>query len=169
MKKTSILFLAASVLGIGAAFASPTTAEAHSVTAKNYTAEVSSDQATLYDDSGNKIDVALPANSTWAVGSVTNINGKDYYEVSTGAYLSSDDSYLYKKRPEVIKVASDHSVPIYNHNFEERDDLSVTPGSSWYSDSVITSQSGIPYVRISTDAYVSMYDVIEQKVTSSIL
>jgi hypothetical protein len=143
--------------------------QADTVTSKNTDVEVTSQLATLYDGSGNKLDVALPANSTWHVGSVTKIDGKDYYEVSTNAYLSSSDSFLYKNRPETIKLASGQdSIRVYDHNFVERSDMSIAPGTYWYSDTVITNGAGMPFLRISTDAYVSMYDVSEQKVTSSI-
>ena len=124
------------LLSTSAAVAPAATAQAQSVSS-NYKVEVSTDSnadATLYNASGEKTSNSLDDSSTWSVSNVTKIDGKDYYQVSANEFLSSDDSFLYKKRPEIIKVATDHEVSVYNHKFEESSKLKLQAGTKWYSD-----------------------------------
>lgn len=167
MKKNAIALLAMALLSTGAAVMPATTAQAKSVSS-SYKVQVDSDSANLYNASGDETDSTLPENSTWSVSNIRTIDGKDYYQVAANDYVSSEDSFLYKKRPETIKVAEDHEVSVYNHNFEENSKIKLAAGTKWYSDTAIYTQAGIPFVRVAPDMYVSMVDVVEQSVTSSI-
>jgi len=170
MKKNAIALLAMALLSTGAAIAPATTAQAQSVSS-NYKVEVSTDSnadATLYNASGEKTSNSLDDSSTWSVSNVTKIDGKDYYQVSANEFLSSDDSFLYKKRPEIIKVATDHEVSVYNHKFEESSKLKLQAGTKWYSDTAIYTADGMPFLRVAPDTYVAMFDVVEQSFTSSV-
>lgn len=142
--------------------------KAESVTQPGYDAEVtSSTSATLYNSSGNVLKYGLASGSDWKVGNTLNINGTDYYEVSTGAYLSSKDSYLYQNRPEIIRDELNSSTPVYTYNFKQISNVALKPDTYWYSDRIIYSGS-IPYVRVSTDEFVCMTDVTQQSFTEYI-
>ncbi|KRK65221.1 hypothetical protein FC72_GL001597 [Companilactobacillus tucceti DSM 20183] len=162
MKRKTIAALMLIVL-LTLSFSSLTNvAKAESVTQPGYDAEVtSSTSATLYNSSGDVLKYGLAHGSDWKVGSTLNINGTDYYEVSTGAYLSSKDSYLYQNRPEVIRDELDSNTPVYTYNFEPISNVALKPDTYWYSDRVIYSGS-IPYVRVSTDEFVCLTDVTQQ-------
>ncbi|WP_125566127.1 SLAP domain-containing protein [Companilactobacillus insicii] len=167
MKKNAIALLAMALLSTGAAVAPTTTTQAKSVSS-SYKVQVDSNSANLYNASGEETNSTLPANSTWSLSNIRTIDGKDYYQVSANDYLSSNDSFLYKKRPETIKVAEDHEVSVYDHNFKENSNIKLAAGTKWYSDTAIYTQAGIPFVRVAPDMYVSMVDVIQQSVTSSV-
>ncbi|APX72118.1 SLAP domain-containing protein [Companilactobacillus allii] len=170
MKKNAIVLLAMALFSTSAAVVPATTTEAKSVSS-SYKVEVSTDSdsdATLYNASGDQTSNTVSDSSKWSVSNISNINGKDYYKVSSDGYISSDDSFLYKKRPEVIKVATDHEVSVYNHKFEESTKVKLEAGSKWYSDSSIYTSAGMPFLRVAPDTYVAMFDVVEQSFTSSV-
>ncbi|WP_125715059.1 SLAP domain-containing protein [Companilactobacillus kedongensis] len=165
MKRKTIVALMLIVL-LTLSFSSLTNvAKAESVTQPGYDAEVtSSNSATLYNSSGDVLKYGLAHGSDWKVGSTLNINGTNYYEVSTGAYLSSKDSYLYQNRPEIIRDDMDSSTPVYTYNFNQISNVALKPDTYWYSDRVIYSGS-IPYVRVATDEFVCMTDVTQESFT----
>ncbi|MFD1419193.1 SLAP domain-containing protein [Companilactobacillus keshanensis] len=165
MKRKTIVILMLTVL-LTLSFSSLTNvAKAESVTQPGYDAEVtSSTSATLYNSSGDVLKYGLAHGSDWKVGSTLNINGTDYYEVSTGAYLSSKDSYLYQNRLEIIRDDMDSSTPVYTYNFKQVSDVALKPDTYWLSDRIIYSGS-IPYVRVSTDEFVCMTDVTQESFT----
>lgn len=70
MKKT-ILFLVCALLGTGSALTAATNSvtdvNAQSVTQKGDFAQVDVNEAQVYDQNGNKTDIALQDNSTWQV------------------------------------------------------------------------------------------------------
>ncbi|MFH5812372.1 SLAP domain-containing protein [Companilactobacillus sp. FL22-1] len=174
--KKSILLLVCALLGTGSAVAtaasSVTNVSAESVTKAGVFAEVSSDEAQLYDQNGNKTNVALDKNSTWKVAKTQNVNGTDFYQVSTNGYLSAKDGFKYKNRRMTIKVqsldGSDKNVSVYDHNLVERSDVQLSPDSKWATDTVINYSNGVPFVRVAPDEYVAMYDVVEQSFSATV-
>ncbi|CAJ1183526.1 SLAP domain-containing protein [Companilactobacillus nantensis] len=175
MKKT-ILLLACALLGTGSAVAtaasSVTDVNAQTVTQKGNYAQVSSDAAQLYDQNGDKTNVALDKDSTWQVAKTQSINGSDYYQVSSNGYLSAKDSFTYKNRRMIIKVQSldgaDKNVNVYDHNLVQRNDVQLAPNSKWATDTEINYSNGVPFLRVAPDEYVAMYDVVEQSFSATI-
>lgn len=175
--KKSILFLVCALLGTGsavttAATTSVTNVNAQSVTQKGNFAQVSANEAQLYDRDGNKINVALQKDSTWQVAKTQSINGTDYFQVAPNEFLSTKDSFAYKNRRMIIKVQSidgaDKAVNVYDHNLVQKTDVSLESGSKWATDTVINTSNGMPFVRIAPDEYVAMYDVVEQSFSATI-
>lgn len=145
------------------------TLSVHSVKAESINTgkfvEVSVSSAKLYNSTGRALGKTEPKDSEWFLGKTININGKNFYQVATDEYLSSSDSFTYQNRPEVIKVSSNGDVPVYNHDFVESTNVALAPGTSWYSDRVITTPEGMPFVRVATNEYVGMWYVVQQKFT----
>lgn len=174
--KKSILFLVCALLGTGsaltAATSSVTDVNAQSVTQKGNFAQVSADQAQLYDKDGNKLDVALQKDSTWQVAKTQSISGTDYFQVAPNEFLSTKDSFAYKNRRMIIKVQSidgaDKAVNVYDHNLVQKTDVSIASGSKWVTDTEINMSNGMPFLRIAPDEYVAMYDVVEQTFSANI-
>ncbi|MQS75900.1 hypothetical protein FHL06_05810 [Lactobacillus halodurans] len=152
---------------IGAA----TDVNAQSVSQGNY-AQVSSDEAQLYNQNGDKINVALQKNSTWKAAKTQSINGTDYFQVAPNQFLSSKDGFAYKNRQMTIKVQSldgaDKAVKVYDHNLVQKTDVSLAPNSKWATDTVINTSNGMPFLRVAPDEYVAMYDVVEQQFKATI-
>lgn len=166
MKKSIMAALFAIILGVGFSFFPVQSVKAESVTS-GYYVDVSAKSAELYNSEGQALGKSFPENSDWYLGRTIDIKGTDYYQVGTDEYLSSNDSYMYRDRPEVIKVASDEGdIPVYNYKFEQSSDVALAPGTSWYSDRVITTPDGMPFVRVATDEYVGMWQVVQQSFTS---
>lgn len=168
MKKTIALLVCALLGGSFAATASTTNVSAQSVTKGNY-AQVT-DNTTIYDQNRNKTDIALEKDSTWKVNQLVKINGNEYFQVAPNQFLSTNDSFAYKKRQMTIKVQSSDDSPIrvYDHNLKQRTDVSLASGTKWYSDSAIYTSQGMPFLRVATDQYVAMFDVTEQQFKASI-
>lgn len=168
MKKTIALLVCALLGGSFAATASTTNVSAQSVTKGNY-AQVT-DNTTIYDQNGNKTDIALEKDSTWKVNQLVKINGNEYFQVAPNQFLSTNDSFAYKKRQMTIKVQSSDDSPIrvYDHNLKQKTDVSLASGTKWYSDSAIYTSQGMPFLRVATDQYVAMFDVTEQQFKASI-
>ncbi|TGD24477.1 hypothetical protein EGT49_02850 [Companilactobacillus suantsaicola] len=168
MKKTIALLVCALLGGSFAATASTTNVSAQSVTKGNYAQVI--DNTTIYDQNGNKTDIALEKDSTWKVNQLVKINGNEYFQVAPNQFLSTNDSFAYKKRQMTIKVQSSDDSPIrvYNHNLKQRTDVSLASGTKWYSDSAIYTSQGMPFLRVATDQYVAMFDVTEQQFKASI-
>ncbi|WP_363473007.1 SLAP domain-containing protein [Companilactobacillus musae] len=175
MKKT-ILFLVCALLGTGSALTAATNSvtdvNAQSVTQKGDFAQVDVNEAQVYDQNGNKTDIALQDNSTWQVAKTQSINGTDYFQVAPNQFLSSKDSFAYKVRPMVIKVQSldgaDEPVRVYDHNLVQKNNVSIEPNSRWATDTEINTSNGMPFLRIAPDEYVAMYDVVEQSFKATI-
>jgi len=174
--KKSILFLVLALLGTGSAVTAATNSvtdvNAQSVTQKGNYAQVSSGQAQLYDQNGNKTNVGLEKDSTWQVAKTQDINGTDYFQVAPNQFLSTKDSFAYKNRRMTIKVQSidgaDKAVNVYDHNLVQKTDVSIASGSKWATDTAINTSNGMPFLRIAPDEYVAMYDVVEQSFRATI-
>jgi len=164
MKRRYLVAFFSILLGMAFSFLPIQSVKAESVTS-GYFVDVSARSAELYNSSGDALGKTEPENSDWYLGNTISIKGTDYYRVGSNEYLSSKDSYTYRDRPEVIRVATDENVPIYNHNFVESSSVALAPGTYWYSDRVITTKDGMPFVRVATDEYVGMWDVIQQSFT----
>ena len=169
--KKSLLFLVCALLGVGGSLATTTDVNAESVSKGNF-AQVSSEEAPVYDQNGNATDVALQKDSTWQVAKTQNINGTDYFQVAPNQFLSSKDSFAYKNRRMVIKVQSldgkDKAVNVYDHNLVQKSDVSLASGTKWATDTVINTSNGMPFLRVAPDQYVAMYDVVEQTFKATI-
>lgn len=166
MKKLVVMFLTI-LLGLGFSF-SPTSVKAESVNSGNFV-DVDSSSADLYNSNGDNLGRKVPKNSTWYLGKTISIKNTDYYQIATDEYLSSKDSYTYSNRPEVIKVSStDGDVPLYDHNFVQLSDVALAPGTSWYSDRVIFTPDGMPFVRVATDEYVGMWYIMQQEFSAKL-
>jgi len=164
MKRKLIVTFLVALLGLTFSFLPIQSVKAESVTS-GYFVDVSSRSAELYNSSGDKLGESEPENSDWYLGRTVTINGTDYYQIGADEYLSSKDSYMYRDRPEVIKVTPDEDVPVYNHNFVESSNVALAPDTSWYSDRVISTPDGMPFVRVATDEYVGMWYVVQQSFT----
>lgn len=164
MKRKIIVAFFVILLGLGLSFLPTQSVKAESVTS-GYFVDVSAHSAKLYNSSGDTLGKSVSKNSDWYLGKTISIKGKDYFQIASNEYLSSDDSYVYRNRPEVIRVDTGENVPVYNHNFEESDSVALAPGTYWYSDRVIFTPDGMPFVRVSTDEYVGMWDIIQQSFT----
>jgi len=164
MRRKVIVAFFTILLGIGFSFLPIQSVKAESVTS-GYFVDVSAPSAKVYNSSGDSLGKTEPQNSCWYLVRTATINGKDYYQISTNEYLSSSDSYMYRNRPEVIRVETDEDVPVYNHNFVESSNVALAPGTYWRSDRVITTPDGMPFVRVATDEYVGMWNVIQQSFT----
>lgn len=169
--KKSILFLVCSILGSSMAFAGATTSvNAQSVSQGNY-AQVTEDTP-LYNQNGDKINVAVEKNSQWQITNKTkDIDGTKYFQVAPNQYLSSDTSFAYKKRHMTVKVESsdnDGAVRVYDHNLVQKTDVSVASGTRWYTDIAINTSNAVPFLRIGPDEYVSMVDVTEQQFSATV-
>ncbi|WP_119327059.1 SLAP domain-containing protein [Companilactobacillus musae] len=167
MRRKVIVAIFAIVLGIGFSFLPTETVKAESVTS-GYYVDVSSSSAKVYNVDGEYLDKTESENSDWYLGRTIDIKGTDYYQIATNEYLSSNDSYVYRDRPEVIRVDTDGDIPVFNHKFVESSEVALAPGTYWYSDRVITTPDGMPFVRVATDEYVGMWYVIQQSFTSRI-
>ncbi|APU72038.1 hypothetical protein LCR01_07030 [Companilactobacillus crustorum] len=165
MRRKVMVVVFVILLGIGFSFLPSQSVKAESVSSGHFV-DVSSRSAELYDSSGSSLDKTEPKNSDWYLGKTITIKGIDYYQIGTNDYLSSKDSYVYRNRPEVIRVSTDGDVSVYDHNFVESSKVALAPGTYWYSDRVITTAGGMPFVRVATDEYVGMWDVIQQSFTS---
>lgn len=164
MKRKIMVVFFMALLSIGFSFLPVQSVKAESVTS-GYFVDVSARSAELYNSSGDALGKTEPENSSWYLGRTLSIKGTDYYRIGADEYLSSNDSYMYRDRPEVIRVTTDGDVPVYNHNFVESSKVALAPGTYWYSDRVICTPDGMPYVRVATDEYVGMWDVIQQSFT----
>lgn len=169
--KKSMLFLVCALLGVGGSLASATDVNAESVSKGNF-AQVSSEQAPVYDQNGDTTNVALQKDSKWKVSSTKDIDGTTYFQVATNQYLSSKDSFAYKNRRMIIKVQSidgkDAAVKVYDHNLVQKSDVSLASGTKWATDTVINTSNGMPFLRVASDQYVPMYDVVEQTFKATI-
>jgi len=164
MKKRGIVVFFIALLSIGFSFLPVQSVKAESVTS-GYFVDVSARSAELYNSSGDALGKTEPENSSWYLGRTLDIKGTNYYRIGANEYLSSKDSYMYRDRPEVIKVTSGEDVPVYDHNFVESSKVALAPSTYWYSDRVITTADGMPFVRVSTNEYVGMWDVVQQSFT----
>ncbi|AYE38927.1 hypothetical protein D1B17_09905 [Companilactobacillus zhachilii] len=164
MKRKVVVAFFAILLGMGFSFLPIQSVKAESVTS-GYFVDVSARSAEVYNSSGDALGKSEPENSCWVLGRTTTFDGKDYYQIGNDEYLSSSDSYMYRDRPEVIRVETDEDVPVYNHDFVESSCVALAPGTYWYSDRVITTPDGMPFVRVATDEYVGMWNVIQQSFT----
>lgn len=162
-RKIVVIFFAA-LLGLCFSFLPIQSVKAESVTS-GYFVEVSARSAELYNSSGHALGKSEPEYSKWYLGRTIDINGTDYYRIGSDEYLSSNDSYMYRDRPEVIRVSTSGDVPVYNNKFVESSNVALAPGTYWYSDRVICTPDGMPYVRVATDEYVGMWYVIQQSFT----
>ncbi len=165
--KKSMLFLVCALLGSSfAATGAVTDVHAQSITKGSY-AEVTEQEAPVYDQNGNKTSIAMQKDSQWQVASTQKIAGNDYFQIAPNEFLSTKDSFGYKKRQMTIKVQSaddsEDTVRVYDHNLKQRTDVSLANGSKWYSDSAIYTSDGMPFVRVATDEYVAMFDVSQQQ------
>lgn len=166
MKKLVVMFLTL-LLGLGFSFL-PTSVKAQSVSS-GYFVDVDSSSAELYNSDGDEIGRTVPKNSIWRLGKTISIKNTDYYQVASNEFISSKDGYTYRNRPEVIKVSStDGDVPLFDHNFVQLSNVALAPGTSWYSDRVIFTPDGMPFVRVATDEYVGMWYITEQKFSARI-
>lgn len=157
--------LLVALLGLTFSILSVHSVKAESVTSGNFV-EVDVRSAQLYNSFGLSLGKSEPKGSDWYLGKTVTVNGNDYYQVATNEFLSSNDSFVYRNRPEVIKVSSDDGdVPVYNHNLVESTKVALAPNTSWYSDRVITTSEGMPFVRVATNEYVGMWYVIQQQFT----
>lgn len=164
MKRKVIVAFLAALLGISISILPSQDIKAESVS-QGYYVDVSARSAQLYNRAGKGLGKFEPQNSDWYLGKTIDINGTNYYQVATNEYLSSNDSYLYRNRSEVIRVSTSGNVPVYNHNFVESSKLALAPGTYWYSDRIITTPDGMPFVRVAPDEYVGMWYVIQQSFT----
>ncbi|GEO78380.1 hypothetical protein FD29_GL001332 [Companilactobacillus mindensis DSM 14500] len=165
MKRKYVVAFLMILLGFGLSFLPIQSVKAESVTS-GYYVDVSARNAEVYNSSAQALGKTEPKNSDWYLGRTIDVNGTDYYHIGTNEYLSSKDSYVYRNRPEVIRVTTGEDVPVYNHNFVESSEVALAPGTYWYSDRVITTSDGMPFVRVATDEYVGMWDVIQQSFTA---
>lgn len=164
MKRRFLVVILTILLGVGFSLVPIQSVEAKSVTS-GYFVDVSANPAKIYDAAGHATGESEPLNSCWYLGRTATINGQDFYQIATNEYLSSSDSFIYRNRPEVIRVETDEDVPVYDHNFVESDKVALAPGTYWYSDTVITTSEGMPFVRVAPDEYVGMWNVIQQSFT----
>lgn len=162
-RKVIVAFLVA-LMSFTFSILSVQSVKAESVTKGSYV-EVYAKKAELYSSSGRRLGIYEPKNSDWYLGNTIKISGKDFYQVATDEYLSSDDSYVYHNRPEIITVSNDGDVPVYNSKLVESTEVALGPGTSWYSDRIIYASGGMPFVRVATDEYVGMWYVVQQKFT----
>jgi len=164
MKRKVIVTFLVALLGVSFSFLPIQSVKAESVTS-GYYVDVSDRSAELYNSTGHALDKTEPKNSDWYLGRTIDLKGTDFYQIATNEYLDSDSSYVYRNRPEVIRVSTSGDVPVYNHNFVESSNVALAPGTYWYSDRVITTADGMPFVRVATDEYVGMWYVIQQSFT----
>lgn len=167
MRRKVIVAIFAILLGIGFSFLPTQSAKAESVSS-GYYVDVSSSSAKVYNSEGESLGKTESKDSNWYLGRTITVKGTDYYQIATNEYLSSNDSYVYRNRPEVIRVDTSGDIPVYNHKFVESSEVALAPGTYWYSDQVITTPDGMPFVRVATDEYVGMWYVIQQSFTSRI-
>lgn len=169
MKKKTIISMVVSLILLGFSSMNYSTVKAESVTQAGYYAEITSDPAQLYSSTGSNLNESLPYKSDWKVGKI--LDGSDntkLYLVGGNEYLSSKESYLYQKRPEVIGVAdSSGKVPVFNYNFEESSEVALKSNTYWYSDTVIYNSSGMPFARVATNEYVPFYEVDSESFTQA--
>ncbi|MQS75899.1 SLAP domain-containing protein [Companilactobacillus halodurans] len=163
MKKKFVVVLFILLLGFGFSFIPVQSVKAESVTSGYFVDAYRT--AEMYNSKGDSLDKAVSENSDWYLGKTIDINGTNYYQIGKDEYLNSSDSYIYRDRPEVIRVTTDEDVPVYDHNFVESSKVALAPGTYWYSDRVISTSDGMPFVRIATDEYVGMWYVIQQSFT----
>lgn len=167
MKKLVVMFLTL-LLGLSFSFLPATSVKAQSVDSGEFI-DIDSTSAELYNSNGEEIGKKVPKGSVWYLGKTISIKNTDYYQVATDEYVSSKDSYVYRNRPEVIKVSStDGDVPLFDHNFVQLSNVALAPGTSWYSDRVIFTPDGMPFVRVATDEYVGMWYIMEQKFSAKL-
>ena len=164
MKRNVIVTFLVALLGLSFSFMPVQGVKAASVTS-GYFVDVSARSAELYSSTGRDLKKSEPMNSKWYLGRSIDLKGTDYYQIATNEYLSSSDSYLYRNSREVIKVSSDGNIPVYDHNFVESSKVALAPGTSWYSDQVISTPEGMPFVRVAPNEYVGMWYVVQQSFT----
>ncbi|WP_125762324.1 hypothetical protein [Companilactobacillus hulinensis] len=169
MKKKTIISMILALLLMSFSSLHYNTVQAESVTGAGYLAEVSSNPGKLYNSTGESIGKSLPDKSNWKVGRILDQNdGSELFRVGYDEYLSSKDSYLYQLRPEIIEVEdSSGEVDVYSHSFVESTSVALKSDTYWYSDTVIYTSSGMPFVRVAPNEYVPMYEVISQSFTEA--
>ncbi|WP_125566120.1 hypothetical protein [Companilactobacillus insicii] len=167
MKKKTIIGLIVSLFLLGFSSMHYSTVKAESVTQAGYYAEVTADPASLYSSTGSNLEESLPYRSTWKIGKILDeTDGTELFRVGSDEYLSSRESFLYQKRPEVIEVSdSSGEVPVFDYNLKESSEVALKSNTYWYSDTVIYSSSGMPFARVATNEYVPFYEVTSESFT----
>ncbi|WP_125712246.1 SLAP domain-containing protein [Companilactobacillus kedongensis] len=119
----------------------------------------------LYTQDGTLVqNRGLAANTPWQVGKTIQMNGIDYYQVSTNEYLKSTDTASLtgsnddqNSRPVDILIEQ-----YYANTYDDRDG-SINGRVDQYSDwvvskSVFESSTGKTYYQISNHQYITLYN-----------
>lgn len=122
--------------------------------------------ARLYTANGSKIaNRALASHTPWQVGKTININGADYYQVSTNEYLKASDSSLntinsdssnYNNNQSGTKLSGKiiaGEMRLYRDDTHQLSNRALAGGSTWLIGKHIVNKYGQHFVQVSTHEY----------------
>ncbi|MFD1418849.1 SLAP domain-containing protein [Companilactobacillus keshanensis] len=119
----------------------------------------------LYTQNGNLVqNRGLAANTPWQVGKTIQMNGIDYYQVSTNEYLkSTDTASLTGSNDDQSQSSVDILVEQYGADTYDDRDGSVNGHVDHFSDWVVSkvvfeASTGKTYYQISNHQYVNLYN-----------
>lgn len=136
----------------------------------NQTSATYSDQpkVQLYDYDGNLIDGAfLNPNTSWYNDKKMILNGKTYYRVSIGKWVSADDVYVYVANNTYVRVYEDNYGHITNIHGKTLN-RELKPATDWFSDRTVYI-NGEKYYRVATDEFVNANNVYEYTYDSPVI
>lgn len=118
----------------------------------------------LYTQDGSLVqNRGLAANTPWQVGKTIQLNGLDYYQVSTNEYLKSTDTASLTGSNDEQKNSVDILVEQPSANTYDDRDGSVNGSVDRFSDWVVTkvvfeSSTGKTFYQISTHQFITLYN-----------
>ncbi|WP_334329330.1 BspA family leucine-rich repeat surface protein [Companilactobacillus sp. HBUAS59699] len=154
----------------GSSASSSTTKPDREVDDINQTSATYSDQpkVQLYDYDGNLIDGEfLAPNTSWYNDKKMILNGKMYYRVSTGKWVSANDVYVYVARNTYVRVYKDNYGSLTNVHGKALS-RELKPATDWFSDRTVYI-NGEKYYRVATNEFVNANNVYEYTYDSPVI
>ncbi|WP_129044570.1 hypothetical protein [Companilactobacillus metriopterae] len=165
MKKGYRYLILISCLLAGFLF-SLTSVKAQSITSDDYYVDTVSSPSQIYDHSEELTNLTIPANTQWKLGDQLVDGGLFFYQVGQDEYTSSEQSYLYQERIEVLGTSLKDTTKLYNFKGEEIPNRMLSANTYWYSDQLMNTR-GHHYFRVATDEFIQAPDVRSESVTMS--
>lgn len=113
----------------------------------------------VYDRYGNKTNVTLSPNSSWAADMIAIMNNTFYYHVSNNGFVVADDVTPWASFLAGTVVTATKDSVIYDNNGNATSNT-VPSGSQWITDRRSTNATtGVKMYRIGTNAWLTKSDV----------
>ncbi|WP_334328704.1 CAP domain-containing protein [Companilactobacillus sp. HBUAS59699] len=112
----------------------------------------------VYDRYGNKTDVTLAANTSWASDIIAIMDNSYFYHVSNNGFVLADDVTPWASFLAGTVVTATDNAMIYN-NDGTATGTRVPVGTMWKTDRRSTNANGVKMYRIGTNAWLMKTDL----------